>query len=66
MVLVVRLDEILEDRAGLEDVQRTAGEGGVGDGGNAPVGVDFEEPGLLLGVLGEGVGVDFVREGKLF
>lgn len=66
VVFIVRLDEVLQDRAGLEHVEGSIREGGVGYGGDAAVGVDFEEPGLFLGVLGEGVGVDFVGEGELF
>lgn len=55
---VVLLDEVLHDRAGFEEADRLAVGKGVGEGGDAPIGVDGEEKGLLLGVLGY---VDFVR-----
>lgn len=54
---VVLLDEVLHDGAGFEEADRLAVREGVGEGGNAAVGVDGEEEGLFLGVLGY---VDFV------
>ncbi len=50
VVTVVLLDQILEDAAGLEDADRLAVGEGVGDGRDAPVRVDLEEPRLLLSV----------------
>ncbi len=54
---VVLLDEVLHDGAGFEEADRAAVGEGVGEGGDAAVGVDGEEEGLFLGVLGY---VDFV------
>lgn len=55
--LVVLLDEILHDAAGFEESNAFAVGEGVREGGDAAVGVDFEEPGLFLGV---GLNVDIV------
>ena len=53
MVLVVTVDEVLEDGSGLEDANGLAIGPCVSEGGNAAVGVDFEEPWLLLGVVSQ-------------
>lgn len=57
VVLVVLLGEVLEDAAGFEEADLSAVCEGVGYGGDAAVGVYFEEPGLLLGAFAD---VDFV------
>lgn len=64
--IVVLLDEVLQNTPGLEeaDLLPVAGEG-ICQGGDAAVGVDFEEPGLLLGVLRDVDLVDFVGEAEL-
>ena len=49
---VVLFDEVLHDGAGFEEPDRGAVGEGVGQGGDAAVGVDGEEEGLFLGVLG--------------
>lgn len=54
---VVLLDEVLHDGAGFEEADGAAVGEGVGEGGYAAVGVDGEEEGLFLDVLGY---VDFV------
>lgn len=54
---VVLLDEVLHDGARFEEADRLTVGKGVGEGGDAAVGVDGEEEGLLLRVLGY---VDFV------
>ena len=48
---VVLFDEVLHYRAGFEEVVRLAVGEGVGEGGDAAVGVDGKEKGLLLGVF---------------
>jgi hypothetical protein len=51
VVGIVALDEVLHDGARLEQVDGLAVGEGVGQGGNAAIGVDGEEPGLFLRVL---------------
>lgn len=51
MVLVVAVDEVLQDGARLKDANGLAVGPGVCDGGDAAVGVDFEEPGFFLLIL---------------
>lgn len=58
MVLVIPVHEILQDRAALKDAERRAVGPGVRDGGDAAVGVDVEEPLLLLLVLAQVDGAD--------
>ena len=53
VVLVVALDEVLHDGAGLEERNGRAVLELVGKGGDAAVGVDFEEPRLFLDVFGD-------------
>lgn len=66
MVLVVRIDEVLQDGAGLKHVDRLAVlEGAVGDGGHAAVRIDGEEPRLLLHARVEIDFLDGVREAEL-
>jgi hypothetical protein len=63
MLRIVRFGDIQQDSAGLEDADRMTGRGfsvGVGDGGDAAVGVDFEEPRFFLRVGGQLEGVNFV------
>ena len=48
---VVLFDEVLHDGAGFEEADRLTVGKGVGEGGNAAVGIDGKEKGLLLGVL---------------
>jgi hypothetical protein len=54
---IILLCEVLHDAAGFEEVDRLAIAEGVGQGRDAAVGVDSEEPGLFLGVFRD---VDFV------
>lgn len=62
MVAVVASDEVLHDGAGLEEGDgRPIGEG-IGEGRDTPIGVQGEEPGLLLDVGFEVDFVDFVGE----
>lgn len=66
MVLVVCLDEVLEDRTRLPDVDLLAvREGAVGDGGHAAVWINREEPWLLLDSGGEVEFLDGVRDTEL-
>lgn len=66
MVLVVGIDEVLQDCAGLPHLDFLAvGKGTVGNGGHAAVRIDGEEPRLLLDVRGEVDFLDGVRETKL-
>lgn len=51
VVLVVAVDEVLEDGTRLKDANGLAVGPCVSDGGNAAVGVNFQEPWLLLGVV---------------
>lgn len=53
MVLVVLLDQVLLDAPGLEEVDGLAVREGVRQGGDTAVGVDGQEPGLLLRVLAD-------------
>lgn len=55
---VVLLNEVLQDGTGLEEADLLAIRESVGHCWDAAIRVDFEEPGLLLGVLGK---VDFMR-----
>ena len=64
VVRIVLLGEVLEDGAGFEDADLLAVGEGVGDGGDAAVGVDFEEPGFFLGVFGDVDFVGFVGEAR--
>lgn len=67
MVLVVRIDEVLQDGAGLKHIDLLAvREGAVGDGGHAAVRIDGEEPRLLLHARSEIDFLDGVRETQLF
>ena len=50
--VVILLDEVLHYGAGFEEADCAAIGEGVGEGGDAAVGVDTEEEGLFLGVLG--------------
>lgn len=59
---VIAFDKILHDAAALKEVDRLAIGEGVGDGGDAAVGVDGQEPGLFLRVLGNFNLVHFVGE----
>jgi hypothetical protein len=52
VVFVVLVDQVLLDTAGLEQGDGPAAIEGVGDGGYATVGIDLEEPRLLLRVFG--------------
>lgn len=53
MILVVGLYQILKDRARLKNCELLAVRALIGDGGDPPVGVDLEEPVLLLLQLGK-------------
>lgn len=67
MVLVVRIDEVLQDGAGLKHIDLLAvREGAVGDGGHAAIRIDGEEPRLLLHARSEIDFLDGVRETQLF
>lgn len=66
MVLVVCLDEVLQDRTRLPDMDRfTVWERGVGDGRHAAVWIDGEEPWLLLDASREVEFLDSVWEAEL-
>lgn len=66
VVFVVLVDQVLSDTAGLEHGDGPAAVEGVGNGGDAAIGVDLEEPRLLLRVFGY-VEVDyFVRQAEEF
>lgn len=66
MVLVVRFDEVLQDRTRLPDMDLfTVWERGVGDGRHAAVWIDGEEPWLLLDTGGEVEFLDSVWEAEL-
>lgn len=62
MLRIVLLDEVLHYTPRLEEADQLAVIEGVCQSRNAAVGVDFEEPGLFLGVLGDVDFVDFVGE----
>lgn len=51
MVLVVPVDQVLQDGTALEYADLLAVGEGIRDGGNATIGVDLEEPRLLLLIL---------------
>ena len=59
---VVFGDEVLHYGAGFEKPDGFPVGEGVGEGGDAAVGVDGEEPGFFLGVLRDVDFVDFVGE----
>lgn len=59
---VVSINEILQDTSGLEDSDLLAVSKGICDGWYAAVWVYLEEPRLLLGVLSEFDGHNFIRE----
>lgn len=66
MVLVVRLNEVLQDRTRLPDMDLfTVWERGVGDGRHAAVWIDGEEPWLLLDASREVEFLDSVWEAEL-
>lgn len=66
MVLVVRINEVLQDGTGLKHADRLAvREGAVGDGGHAAVRIDGEEPWLFLHARLEIDFLDGVREAEL-
>ena len=50
MLGVIAVDEVLQDGTALENTDGLAVGEGVGQGGDAAVGVDLEKPRLLLGV----------------
>ena len=54
---VILLNEVLHDRAGFEEADRLAIGKGIGEGGDAAVGVNGEKKGLFLSILAQ---VDFV------
>lgn len=59
MLLIVRLNKVLQDCTRLEYVQFfTITEGGISDGRDTAIGVDSEEPWLLLDSSGD---VDFLN-----
>lgn len=62
MLSVVSIHEILQDTSGLEDSDLLAVSKCIRDGWYAAVGVYLEEPRLLLGVLSEFDGHNFVGE----
>lgn len=62
MLSVISLSEVLQDTPALEHADRLAVRESVGYGWNAAVGVDLQEPWLLLGVFAEFDLVDFVGE----
>lgn len=59
---VIVVHQILQDTAGLEQADFLAVAECVGDGGDATVGVDFEEPGFLLHVFADFDFFEFVGE----
>lgn len=65
VILVIPGDEVLQDGATLKDADGLPVLGGVGDGRDAAVGVDLEEPGLLLLVVLEADGAHLVLEVEL-
>ena len=58
VVLVIAVDDVLENSTALKDADRLAVGELVGQGGNAAIGVDFEEPRLLLLIVGHADWVD--------
>ena len=61
---VVAVDKILQDGTGFKNVDGGAVGESICDSGNPPVGVDGEEPWLLLRVFGDVDGDGFVRLDK--
>lgn len=53
VIFVVSLDEILHDRAGLEEANRLTIREGICQGGDPAIGIDFEKPRLFLNVLSD-------------
>ncbi len=64
MIFVVLFDEVLHYGAGFEETDDFAIGELVCESWDAAVGVDFEEPGLFLGVLLDVYVVGFVREAE--
>lgn len=64
VILVVLFGEILKDAAGLEEAYLLSVAEGICDGWNASIGVDLEEPGLLLGVFANIDMLDFCMAGQ--
>lgn len=65
VVLVVAVNEILQNSTALKDADLLAVGELVSEGGDATVGVDLEEPGLLLLILHHLDGVDLVVKAEL-
>ena len=62
MFRIIVVGQVLQDTAGLEDIDRLAVGKSISYGGNTAIGVDFTEPWLLLLILLDGYLVDFIRE----
>jgi hypothetical protein len=58
VVLVIAINKVLEDGTALEDADGLAVGELVSNGRNAAIGVDLEEPGLLLLIVTHANGVD--------
>lgn len=65
MVLVIAIYKILLDRARFKETDLLSVSESVGDSRNSAIGVDFQEPGLLLLVLGKGELGDLVWQSQL-
>jgi hypothetical protein len=59
---VIAINQVLHDASRLEEIDRVAIGEGVGQGGNAAIGINRTEPGLFLGVFADVDFVDFVGE----
>lgn len=60
MILVVLLNEILEDAAGLKEAYLLTIPKGIRDSRNSPIRVDLEEPRFFLSALADINVLDFV------
>lgn len=61
VVLVIALDQVLHNASRFEDTDCFAVGESIGDGGNAAIGIDLQEPGFFLRVLGHVNAGDLVR-----
>ena len=65
VIRVILLDKILQDASGFEQTDLLTVREGVRNGRDATIRIDFQEPGLLLGVLPNVDFVNLVRKPRL-